>query len=113
MLTHWYMGTALQRGHSPWEVADDNKGSVCLSEFLIFPFTPFVPVLSARTLEDRGMGRYTEVLGPGPRGQAATREGAATTRLDHIYGKQELSPSGKGGSYWSQRKGQKNGPQIR
>lgn len=59
------MGAALQRDQSPEEKADDNKGSFCLPEFLILPFSPFALVSPARTLERRGVERHSELPAAG------------------------------------------------
>lgn len=85
------MGTALQRGQSPEEKADDKKGPFPLPEFLTLPFGPFVLVSPARTLERRGVG-HSEIPGPGlPRQNlvgSCQREGTAAGRVQGISGKQ-------------------------
>lgn len=58
-------GAALQRGQSPEEKADDNKGSFCLPGLLTLPVSPFVLVSPARTIARRGMERHDEKPAPG------------------------------------------------
>lgn len=65
MLTLQCLGAALQRGQSPEEKADDNKDSFRLPEFLTLPFSPFVLIFPARTLERREVERRGELPGPG------------------------------------------------
>lgn len=90
MLTVQCMGTALQRGQSPEEKADDSKGSFLLPEFLPLPFGPFVLVSPARTLERRGMGSHSEMPGPGlPRQNlmgSSKQEGLTASGLKGIGG---------------------------